>query len=892
MTVDPNISDVSWVLESKFEPNRPRVDLVPRNRLVSQLSDAVNKRLALIVAPAGYGKSSLLGQWAADAVEKGIRYGWLTLEQGEADEKQFLAYIVLVLSRAGIKLDELVTGARDGFADASTSAVLAKLVRSLNDEEGQIVLILEDYHSAECEAVNAIIKRLIRDTLSRFTIFIDTRRQPNIDAFSLIASGDAIEIDAQQLRLTKDETLLALSDVTDENSGLEIYDQTEGWPVAVQLARVQKRAAPDEPILAGVDGGLVASYLTEQVLSTLDDNTQELLLTLAFLERFNPELTNYVLDSPNAWGRIDSLSSFAALIVPLDNKGGWYRLHHLFAEYLREMQIRQSHEKASSIQLRASHWHAEKKQLVEAVRYAANAGDYDECEKLIIAAGGWKIILHDGIGVLRSALRLLPDDVVASSARLMIARAYLHCKYGEIPEARAMLDASELIPDRLRPDLCDTDRLVVESMINLYEDRTSWTENHSRIRRQYSDPACLDALGWGTIRCEEVLIHLSCAEFDLVSARLREAFSFMRQSASVLGLNYCYIHAAHTAFYRGDLATAAANVERAGKMADENFGSDSGLKALASVLGYTLRIWKGECDRSEWPAFEETLFHTVENDGWVDIYITGLNAAILFARQCGDGQSPYRILSNMRAFAQQRNLDRLLKFCAMHEFALAAHNGDGNIMGTSASKAAKRFLQDYCYEDNKRDWQSYLLAASVIASTGNDDEPGHLARASALAEVVGSGGWALYLQLAQCVRHIRQGATEEAKPELIRLLKAALPGRVMGPFLGNAEVLRLLPTLRSDLHQREEELITLQFIHEILERAKTLNPVRDTGLLSEREYEVLQKLANGMSNKEIARALELTENTVKFHLKSLFSKLSVNKRTQAVIEAQRLGLVD
>ncbi|MAW82773.1 MAG: hypothetical protein CMI63_21285 [Parvularcula sp.] len=892
MTVDHNIPDVPWLLESKFEPNRPRVDLVPRSRLVTQLNEAVNKRLALIVAPAGYGKSSLLGQWAAGVAEKGIRYGWLTLEQGEADEKQFLAYIVLVLARAGVKLDELVTGARDGFADAATNAVLAKLVRSLNDEEGQIVLILEDYHSAECDAVNAIVKRLIRDTLSQFTIFIDSRRQPNIDAFSLIASGDAIEIDAQQLRLTKAETLLALRDVTDDNSGLEIYDQTEGWPVAVQLARVQRRNAPDEPILAGVDGGLIASYLTEQVLSTLDDDTQELLLTLAFLERFNPELVNFVLDSPKAWGRIDSLSSFAALIVPLDAKGGWYRLHHLFAEYLREMLTRQSHEKAKSILLRASRWHAEKKQLVEAVRYAANAGDFGECEALILAAGGWKIILHDGIGVLRSALRLLPDDVIASSARLMIARAYLHCKYGEIPEARAMLDASELIVDERRPELCDTDKLVVESMINLYEDRTSWTESHSRIRNRYSDPDCLDALGWGTIRCEEVLIHLSRAEFDLASARLREAFSFMRQSASVLGLNYCYIHAAHTAFYKGDLATAAANVERAGKMADENFGSDSGLKALASVLGYTLRIWKGECDRSEWPAFEETLFHTVENDGWVDIYMTGLQAAILFARQCGDVQAPYRILSKMRTFAQQRNLDRLLKFCAMHEHALTAHHGGGYIAAAVAPDAAGRFLQDYRYEENKRDWQSYLLGASVTAEMGKEDKPDRFGQALSLAENVGAGTWTLYLRLAQCVGHIRQGATDKAKQELISLLKSALHGRVMGPFIGNAEILRLLPALRSDLHQREEELITLQFIHEILDRAKMLNPVRDTGLLSEREYEVLQKLAIGMSNKEIARALELTENTVKFHLKSLFSKLSVNKRTQAVVEAQRLGLVD
>ena len=123
MSSDSSLSDLSWVFESKFEPNRPRPGLVRRERLLAQMHESATRRLALIVAPAGYGKSSLLGQWVVEAERRGIHYGWLTLENSEADAKQFLAYIVLLLARAGMRVEELETGARDGFADAAIRAV-------------------------------------------------------------------------------------------------------------------------------------------------------------------------------------------------------------------------------------------------------------------------------------------------------------------------------------------------------------------------------------------------------------------------------------------------------------------------------------------------------------------------------------------------------------------------------------------------------------------------------------------------------------------------------------------------------------------------------------------------------------------------------------------------
>ena len=151
----------------------------------------------------------------------------------------------------------------------------------------------------------------------------------------------------------------------------------------MQLAKLQQQNSPQEPVVSGAKGGLIASYLTEQVLSSLDDEVQEFLLSCAFLSRFNAELVNAVMEEENGWRHIDQLSSFSALIVPLDVERNWYRLHHLFAEYLKELQIRRDLTKANRILSTASRWYAKRGDTVRAVKYAASAHEYDLCRCLL-----------------------------------------------------------------------------------------------------------------------------------------------------------------------------------------------------------------------------------------------------------------------------------------------------------------------------------------------------------------------------------------------------------------------------------------------------------------------------------------------------------------------------
>ncbi|MEM0929807.1 MAG: LuxR C-terminal-related transcriptional regulator [Pseudomonadota bacterium] len=884
-------SDAPWVVESKFEPNRPRRELVHRDRLLRQLIEGEQRKLVLVTAPAGYGKSSLLGQWYAEKSGTSNCIAWLTLEPTEADAKQFSAYVVLALHRAGLAIDDLLIGARAGFADAAIQSVLSKLIAFINQHDAHIILVLEDYHNVDCDPVNAVVRQLLRDTRRNLTIFIDARRQPNIDAFSMIAAGDASEVNAAQLRLTQEETLQALADVVDREEADAIHHLTEGWPVAVQLARVQKRTRPSDPILSGVDGGLVASYLTEQILSTLDQDTQDLLLAVAFLDRFNPDLTNCVLQSSDAWARMNGLSSFAALIVPLDTKGAWYRLHHLFAEYLREMQRRRSVEKAKEILRRASAWYADRKETLEAVRYAAYAEDYKEGERIILEAGGWRVILTEGIGVLNNALRLVPDDVIQASSRLMSARAYLHCKFGEIAEARAALNAAAKLSSDRNDVQCNVDRMLVESLVNLYEDRTDWSVDHRALREKYTDSGLLDSLSRGTMRCEDILVAIGVADLAAASVYLREAFALMRESGSVLGLNYCYLHASHLALHRGDLATAALNVERASELADENFGSDSGLKAAATVMQIAVRCWQGDFARDDLALLRDALLHTIDNDGWVDLYITGFLAAARLARVFSDPSVLQEITGRFRLVAEQRTLTRLSTFLTCYDDFSSGYPGDQRSKGDILDRA-KTLCTAYAADERRRDWQSVCAAGCFLAEHGEDGQ------AIALYEAVyassqdnGTQLWTYRLALARLLAAYRAGDTDMAKASCLELVDSTAPLGLRGLFLADELSIRILRELRSELRQNEAELLKLQFVNQVLERWAAIKPHTTPGILTEREFEVLEKLSQGLSNKEIARELELTENTVKFHLKSVFAKLSVSKRSQAIIEAQRRGLI-
>jgi len=853
--LEEELMDTGSMPSSKFAPVQMHSSIIRRGQLLDRLNQACQSKMTLVVAPAGYGKSSLLCQWADELDNAAQSLAWVNLDGQDGQVGQFLACVVFSLYRAGLDVSDLITGARNRYSESRTERVIARILASIARHEKPVYLVFEDYHLIECEAINLITKQLCQSSDQNLSLIIDSRVRPDLDVSRLAAAGDAHEIGPAELQFSREETFAVLDTIPSEEAKTEIMTITEGWPVAVQLARIKKQELPGQPILDGMDGGLVASYLAEQILSVLDAETQALLLALSFLDRFNAQLTNAVLDSPDGWQKIANLSAFHALFVPLDESTNAYRLHHLFAEYLQDFQRRRDPDQGRVYLMRASGWFAGQGDMLNAVRYASLAKDYQTCRDIILNQGGWAIILMAGIEDLRTVLKLVPHSFIQTDSGLLTALAYLRCKDGQIQDARALISASlALIPDA-QDSKAAVDNWVIALLIKLYEDDSDMGLPSQMCDDPLYQHTGVTPLGRGILRCYDILAALYRHDLVLAKVHLDEAFLQMRQSGSVLGLNYCYLHAAVIALYQLDFELADAAIERALTMADENFGADSGLKNLAALLEIVSRALQGRVQSDDIQNLIDVLEVAINGDCWCELYMIAAQALVMLARQTGDIDGVHHALCTLIQFARMEGLTRLVSLASQQRTLLETHHSFVDRTGIS----------------------------SVIAMDKSED-------VDPVGNVSGEEG-ALFCLLAD-IATMREALIlgGDIRSYLPVIAKGISCG-ALGVLLAESEVMERLKTVRNLLRQDESQMRLSRGVTVLLDMQQKLFPEIQSSRLSDREMDILQYLAQGYSNRRIASAMELTENTVKFHLKSLFSKLAVHKRTTAVVEAQRLGLI-
>lgn len=884
MSFSGDATNSNWFNESKLVPMRPKIDLVRRERLLEMLDEALGRRLLLVVASPGFGKSTLLIQWAESLQGSGTQAAWLALDGNDADRRQLLAYIALSLFRAGLDIGELEVGAQNGFSESSVQTVLAGLVHKLEQSSDRYLVILDDYHLISNPAIDALLQKLLWEIPGNTTFVVSSRSRPALDMPTLIAAGEALEISAEEMRLNKDETLRALGKNMTDADADEIFHKTEGWPVAVQLARVQKRALPSTPLHAGGSSTLIASYLTDQVLDSLQPEVRSMLLDISVLDQFNVEIADAIRQETNSGHIMECMQPLTALLVPLDANGDWYRLHHLFAEYLQDALRKQSPDRTREILVRACDWCRKEGQLLEAVKYAAKAGDDALCTEIILAAGGWKIILTEGIGVMRALFRFIPAHLVSANSRLLIAQAYLHCKDGEYSKARGLLDMSVTMKPIKDAHAFETDHRLISSLMALYEDQRDWIYSS----RLLTYDGILDEYGpleAGTLLCEQTLIHLALGDLPRVEEAIQTSIQSFRKSESVLGLNYSYLHACAAALYRGDIDMAHALTAKAVELAESNFGSDSGLKHMATVLTLAVNVWSDTAKLEDLDVLSQTLSYMEESDGWTEIYFIGFDAATRLAIQHDQHEFAQSLVDRLSLLSQNRRLDRLESLAKI----LGARQS-----GLARSKKGPAFaiasVEDI--QRDERSWQLEFLNAEAAVLAGAAINPDLLTSLIEHAEAKGLIFHSIRLQVSLAMTLHQSGDTGAGIAEMIIATQKASRHKLSGVFMVGPAILPILKAVRTELRKDDSALLTVNFVARLIERLGSLKPNQSVNILSPREREIIEQVAVGQSNKEIARSLDLTENTIKFHLKSVYRKLKVNRRTQAIAIANELGLLD
>jgi LuxR family transcriptional regulator, maltose regulon positive regulatory protein len=906
------------ILATKLFVPPPQPKVVFRPGLIEHLDEGLDRRVTLISAPAGFGKSTLLGEWVAGC---GRPAAWLSLDERDNDPTRFLTYLVAALQTITPSMGRELLGVLQSPQPPLAEAILVALLNEIITQQEDFVLVLDDYHVIDARTVDEALAFLIEHLPPGVHLAVATREDPNWPLARLRARGQLTEVRASDLRFTLSETAEFLQGVmgldlsAEETAALET--RTEGWIAGLQLAALSMRGREDVPgfirAFAG-DNRYILDYLVEEVLQGQPEHIRNFLLQTSVLDRLSGPLCDAITDQEDTGVMLEILERGNFFVVPLDDRRQWYRYHHLFAEVLRAHLMAEQPGRVSILHQRASEWYEHNGLPAEAIRHALAAEDFGRAADLVELA--WSAMRRSRQeATLLAWLQALPDEVLHCRPVLGVAYAHVLLASGEFEGVEDRLLSAERWLDptaegRARPDTPAAEMVVVDE------------EAFRRLPGQIAIAHAGLALARGdvpaTVTYARRALHVAPEDDHLTRGG----------AAGFVGLAYWTggdLEAAHRMY-----ADGMASLQKAGHISD----AINGAIALANI-----RITQGRLHEAM-STYERGLRLATEQGapllrGTADMYVgiselhrerNDLEAAtqdLLRSKEQGDHagfpQNRYRWRVAMARIREaQGDLEGALGLLDEAE-RLYMSDFSPHVRPITALKARIGVRQDRL--DEALDWArernlstfddpGYLsefehitLARTLLARYRSDREErliheamGLLERLLKSAEAGGRLGSVIEILVLQALAHEAQDDSPSALVPLGRALTLAEPegyvrmfvdeGRPMAGLLSDAAArgimphytARLLAALAAEEQKGEDES----------RLPATQSPYEP---MSQRELEVLQLIAQGLSNREISERLFLAVITVKGHNRNIFRKLQVRRRTEAVARARELGLL-
>src|SRR6266702_5440951 len=375
------------ILATKLYIPRLRPHVVIRPRLIERLNEGLHRKLTLIAAPAGFGKTTLVSAWVAGCDRQ---VAWLSLDAGENDPRLFLTYLVAALQTIAPTIGEGALGVLRSPQPPPSESILTALLNEITTLPDQFVLVLDDYHVIDAQAVDMALTYLVEHLPPQMHLVVATREDPQLPLARLRAQGHLTELRAADLRFTTSEAAAFLNQVMGLSLSAEdiaaLEDRTEGWIAGLQLAALSMQGHQDVPgfirAFAG-DHRYILDYLVEEVLQRQPAPVRSFLLQTAILDRLHGPLCDAVTGQAEGNARLEALERGNFFVVPLDDKRQWYRYHHLFAEVLRAHLMAEQPEQASTLHRRASEWYEQNGSVADAIRHALEAFDFERAAGLV-----------------------------------------------------------------------------------------------------------------------------------------------------------------------------------------------------------------------------------------------------------------------------------------------------------------------------------------------------------------------------------------------------------------------------------------------------------------------------------------------------------------------------
>jgi len=904
------------LLATKFfiPPTRP--NSVRRSRLIDQLSAGLYRKLTLISAPAGFGKTTLVSEWIS-VCECPVT--WLSLDENDSNPTSFLTYLIAALHRS----DAIETSFYDDLISKlqlpqplPTDTILTSLINEITECDRKCLLILDDYQLVISDPVDKALNFLLENLPQLLHLVIVTREDPQLPLGRLRAKDQMTELRAADLRFTPHEAgeflnqVMGLNLSTGDITALE--KRTEGWIAGLQLAAISLQGRADSSKLIDSFTGsnrLVMDYLIEDVLKRQTENIQTFLLQTAILDRLNESLCDAVTGQENSQLILEELERANLFIVPLDNERRWYRYHRLFADLLRQRLRQKNSKQLPTLHLKASQWFEQNGFIERAIDHSLKAKDFDRVADLAELAWRDMNLNYQSVTWL-NWVKSLPEE-------LFLNRPMLSTGYGW-----ALIDTGDFEAADLR--LGDAER---------------WLEVTSSKNQQHTATALKPkVLDEDQIRSLSIWIANGRAYLSQAMGDVPGTIKYSQRALELLPENE-YFERGLSAILLGFAYWTCGDLEEAYQAISEAISDMRMLGNLSYIISFSSYLTDVMVSQGRLRETERTLIKLLEfieqqsksavketavfHLGLSEIYLeqSNIEAARLHLEKSEDlGNLPtfpawYRhwTLARVKIKEFEGDLEGALEILSDPANMYYRHPIP-DVRPLSALVARLQLVQgrvnDALLWVNERglsikDDLSYLrefehitLARVMIAQYKQDkanhviqDTIGFLERLLKAAEDGGRLGSIIEILVLQALAY---QAVEDI-PHALSALESALPlaepegyNRIFvdeGPPMES-----LLKRVKVDNGMLKEYVRRLLVCFDDSESNIPISqPLVDP--LSERELEVLHLIAQGLTNQEIGQRLYLSLNTVKVHTRNIYSKLGVNNRTQAVAQARTLSIL-
>jgi LuxR family maltose regulon positive regulatory protein len=873
-------------------PAAPR--LIDRGDLLAALDRAAARKVTIISAPAGSGKTSLLRTWAGRPGQP-RRLALVQVQRDQRDAQQFwLALLGAVRHATGANSGAELPAATPGF---NASAMAGRVLSELAETHGGVTLVIDDLHELTAPGAHTQLTRLLTNLPPHVHAILTTRHDVRLRLHQLRLAGELAEIRAADLRFTERETreLLDASGIALSDPGAALLHQrTEGWAAGLRLAALSLAGHPDpERFVAEFSGSdrTVAEYLLAEMLDRQPPDVKDLLLRTSLLDRVNGELAGLLTGRPGSEQILLSLEDANAFVVSLDPERTWFRYHHLFADFLRLELRRTLPEEAPKLHRRAAVWFTLQGQVVNAIRHTQAAGDWAEAARLL-ADYSFSLTLDGQAQTMQVLLRAFPPG--GDHPELALVRATVDLLQGHLDQAAAHLAFAETHADTAPPERRHRLQVAVASLqLSLARrrgHRAGVIEQARFLASPITGPSHEDIALGSDLRAV-ALMNLGTAEaWSLEPPDAPDAERHLREGtvlAREIGRPYlevaCLAQLGFASLVLHSFATTKRHCREAIALAERHgWGTEPVIAPSLIMLAGTM-IWTGEFDEGE--RWLQRTRQALQTDTGPDIrLLLHQTAGLLHAGRGRHHEALEEFGAAEYLGSQLADSQALATRTTRWLLATQARLGM-----TGEARAALAAL-----DDERASSGEIRNARAVICLAEGAPAAALAAVADVLdgtAPVLGSVT-VMEAHLLAGLAHRELGDQRAASQATEQALALAESDRLVLPFAmtGSAGLLEALP--RHETAHAALLADILDVLHGSSPAAKehsSSSPPAEE--LSPGELRVLRYLPTNLSRPEIAGELSVSLNTVSTHLRSIYAKLQVRDRSSAVRRARELRLL-